>query len=253
MALFSRKTVSLLVLGALLGLSGCAGTSDGPWRDAASDAPSRLWTAHPEAQRIALASLLDVDFSVEGRCDSCHGASANYWEFEYDNILDSMARELWPEATVLRFAPGVPPFAEGDSAIDGFVRELAAWSGSGDGICQGVDSSLVAMNYAVPPEIRKLTAKLSAKYNVDLLLLPGKTEVTLFPRGNEPRGSVRIVHRFSVWDLRRGEPLYRSCRDLVWKSPRGEQIDRMTTPLVLDPVGADLSTLRDGWVPPEPR
>ncbi|MBO7499963.1 MAG: hypothetical protein J6Z50_00925 [Fibrobacterales bacterium] len=253
MARFFRKKLLVSALGGLLWLSGCAASTDGPWRDAAPDAPDRLWTARPEAQRIALASLLDVDFSVEGKCDSCHGASANYWEFEYDNILDSMAREFWPEATVLRFAPGIPPFAEGDSAIDGFVRGLAAWSGSGDGICQGVDSSLVALRYAVPPEIRKLTAKLSAKYNVDLLLLPGKTEVTLFPRGNEPKGSVRIVHRFSVWDLRRGEPLYRSCRDLVWKSPRGEQIDRMTTPLVLDPVGADLKTLRDGWVPPEPR
>ena len=253
MAHFSRKILLALALGSLAWLSGCAGSSDGPWRDAASDASRRLWTARPAAQRIALASLLDVDFSVEGRCDSCHGASANYWEFEYDNILDSMARELWPEATVLRFAPGVPPFAEGDSAIDGFVRALSAWPGSGDDICRGVDSSLVALRYSVPPEIRSLTAKLSAKYNVDLLLLPGKTRVALFPRGNEPKGSVRIEHRFSVWDLRRGEPLYRSCRDLLWKSSGGRQIDRMTTPLVLDPVGADLRTLRDGWTPPEPR
>ena len=250
-----RKNLRFLLLSGLLAaLLGCASAPPGPWRDAAPDASARLWPEPgPRPLKVGLASLLDVDFSVEGKCDSCHGASANNWEFEYDNILDSVARELWPEAEVLRFAPGVPPYDENDARVDSLTRLMRSWSGSGDGVCEGVDSALVAVGYRVPPEIRRAAGTIAGRYGLDLLVLPGRTAVRLYPSGNTPKGRVEIEHRATVWDLKRGEPLYRSCQNRSWKSSGDRQIDRMTSPLVIIPLAADLDLLRRGWTPPEPR
>ncbi len=228
--------LALASLGLPLFFSSCASQTGGfLLKQEQPQAAERIAFSDDQKVTVGLASLLNVEMELMGQCDSCHGASANFWEFEYDNKLDSMVQILWPDREILRLVPDVPPFTEADTLLDTLILRLAYWEGVAETIC-ALDSSQNPLPTALPDEVKSWISSLHQLYKIDLLLLPGPTWVKLYPKNNTPHGEVEVQHLFSVWDLRSSQLLFRSCQQRRWKTSSGEQIDRQTTPPLLNPL-----------------
>ena len=192
--------------------------------------------------RVALPGLLGAELTLSAPCDSCHGASANFWEFEYDNRLDSLLREWLPQAELVRLVPGVDPVGESDTLVEAWTRILARGSAFGPEACSGIDPEL-RVEMPRPSAGQRLAAtRMGAEWNLQLAWVPGWTRVVLHPKKGQPKGRVEVEHVLTLWDLRRGEPLYLLCLQEGWKAPEGE-FDRQTTWPVFRKLVADLGSL----------
>lgn len=199
------------------------------------------------AQRVVWYPLQYVDYGLASPCDSCHGASASYFEFEHISILrDSLAQVMGNPTFIEELTPGVEGIGENseiDSVVFYAINNLSKtnWSLSSlDSISPLHDF----LTEARPPELDKLYQILKNEVKADLFILPLQSKVVLFPEKNEPEGRVRLKFHWVLWDLNEDKILVHQYMNILWYSG-GERIDRETSQYITQPMFRLIRGLRD--------
>lgn len=190
------------------------------------------------SQRVVWYPVQYVDYRLASPCDSCHGASASYFEFEHIGILrDSLANVLGNPDYIRELTPGIEGIG-GNSQIDSVVfktlKELSksSWSFSNLDSISPVHDFITTQR---PSELEELYKLLKNEVQADMIILPLQTEVVLYPKDNEPEGSVRLKNHWVLWDLNTDKILLHHYMNILWLSG-GNRIDRETSQYLTQPM-----------------
>lgn len=182
--------------------------------------------------------LANMELEVAGPCDSCHGASANYFEFEYLTWMRDSLKTLFPPGLALReLTPGLFNLQEGHM-IDSLHAELIQILKKGEFSLSELKKRAPYhdfWNAEFPSELQDILLALKSDIRGDYLLLPLGAKATLFPDRNKPQGKVEIDHHWVFIDYNTDRILISYYSHLVWHSG-SYKIDRETSRLILNPM-----------------
>lgn len=242
----------LLVLLGVSGFLSCAGTSQNenpmgdsvPCADCRSDSPVK-WVLSDESYYrewgganmpdsgavIGVLPPLRLEVPDPGECSICHSFSAYSVDFDFDRSEDSLLKQVYPQALLLKLFPGLDvPEADSswfDEWLDSLGRQIFA-----DGLAL-VDpepwlqrTGEVMFSRSVSVGVQRWMARLAGRYGVSFLAVPAFLNVELKPKLGT-RGGFRWQSAWLLWNVRQGRVVVLDYQSFVAVSSGGGVPDRL--------------------------
>lgn len=182
--------------------------------------------------------LQNTDYQLSGPCDSCHGASGSYFEFEHITWMRDSIQGLFPSSiAVEELTPGISHLPEG-SRVDTLHNELNRMVSTGD-FSPEKSVEIFPLHDFIRDQreliLDSLYFLLKSESKANLVLLPMQTQVILHPDDNEPQGQIEFFHHWVLWDLDLDKILIRYVQKDKWHSGNS-RIDRETSKHIIQPL-----------------
>ena len=197
--------------------------------------------------------IQNVELELLSPCDSCHAASANYFEFEHISYMRAHQKDvLFGVDSILELTPGIGDFSD-VSPIDQIHKNLikkiqsSVWSNEHLKLIDPFHGFYV---YERLELLNDFLAEVRQRVSADYLWLPLQTKILLKPRNNQPEGEVHFLHHWILYDLKEDQVLIQVFQNLLWDSGN-EEIDRNLSQLALKPMIGFHQSLQDSlphWV-----
>lgn len=188
-----------------------------------------LPTIWSEIDTIGVLTMENIVFTLAQPCDSCTGASASHFAFEYHTALDSILRSKY-QKTPQTLYPGVYPSLEKDSAmlkkLQLEIENHPYWQNQLDTTRNGLLEKKLTRN------LLEKVALLGSMYQSRYIIHPLFTEIQLEPKDGQNQGKVNMSQNLSLYDTHKGQLLFWWKDSISIETPN--EIDRAITPLFLN-------------------